>query len=131
MSQEQYKSQGERKIARFLTDYGLDFIYEQPLLVNDYGKRRLWYPDYTLPEYATIIEYFGGVGDEDYNRGIFRKTKAYSELYLNLIPMFPDSFEGNWQARTIEKIGQGLENRVRSFYGKVGYGRAGKVSYRG
>jgi len=115
----QYKSGGERKIAEFLGNYGLRFIYEQPLLVHDYGKPRIWYPDFTLPECATIIEYFGGVGNKDYDRGVSRKRKAYAGLYLDLVSMFPQSFEGDWQSRTIEKIGQGLDRRVQSFYEKT------------
>jgi hypothetical protein len=58
------KSKGEEAIAEVLKKYNIDFVYEYPLLIKeqkegDGEKLRIWYPDFWLPKYSIIIEYFG------------------------------------------------------------------------
>ena len=69
-----YKSRGERAIAEILTKYNLVFVYEHPLLIkeqkeNDSEKLRIWYPDFWLPKYSIVIEFFGMEGDKNYDEG--------------------------------------------------------------
>ena len=54
-----YKSNGEIQIARFLEKNKIAHQYEHPLAVVDHGKTKIWYPDFSLPHYGMIIEYFG------------------------------------------------------------------------
>ena len=64
-----FKSAGEQRIADFLDRHGIKYIYEPPTAVTQHGKTRLWYPDFLLTEYGLYIEYYGRVGDPDYDLG--------------------------------------------------------------
>lgn len=54
------KSYGEMDIANFLTQNGIQYIYENPYKIDtrtsEYGQYK---PDFYLPEYDIYIEYFG------------------------------------------------------------------------
>lgn len=39
-----YKSRGEAQVGRLLDRYGLPFFYEQPTLIYDRGRHRIWHP---------------------------------------------------------------------------------------
>ncbi|MBN2561023.1 MAG: hypothetical protein JXQ75_08845 [Phycisphaerae bacterium] len=41
-----YKSRGEIQVGRLLDLYGIHCFYEQPTLIYDRGRHRLWRPDY-------------------------------------------------------------------------------------
>ena len=70
-----FKSKGEIKIADFLDETGIKYLYEQGILVEDYQqKQRIWYPDFYLPEFGMYIEYFGVVNDREYEKGIHKKN---------------------------------------------------------
>ena len=60
INNEVVKSYGEMDIANFLTQYGIQYIYEHPYKVDtrtsEYGQYK---PDFYLPEYDIYIEYFG------------------------------------------------------------------------
>ena len=60
VNNETVKSYGEMEIANFLTQNGIQYIYEQPYEIDTrtskYGQ---YYPDFYLPEYKIYIEYFG------------------------------------------------------------------------
>jgi len=71
------KSRGELQIARLLERNGIAYQYEYPLAVVDRGRVRLWYPDFRLPEYGLIIEYFGVNGDPGYDQRIRHKIETY------------------------------------------------------
>ena len=50
-----YKSDGERRIADFLNKKNIPFTYEKPLAVVDDRKTRIFYPDFSLHDFNTII----------------------------------------------------------------------------
>lgn len=60
INNETVKSYGEMDIANFLTQNGIQYIYECPYTVDtrtsEYGQ---YNPDFYLPEYDIYIEYFG------------------------------------------------------------------------
>lgn len=60
INNETVKSYGEMDIANFLTQNGIQYIYECPYKIdtrtNEYGQ---YCPDFYLPEYDMYIEYFG------------------------------------------------------------------------
>lgn len=60
INNETVKSYGEMDIANFLTQNGIQYIYEHPYKVDtrtsEYGQ---YNPDFYLPEYNIYIEYFG------------------------------------------------------------------------
>ena len=54
-----YPSKGEAQVGGLLDRHGIPFFYEQPTLVYDRGRYRVWHPDFTLPGYDLIVEYAG------------------------------------------------------------------------
>jgi len=99
-----YKSKGEARIAHFLNDYGIPFIYEHPLAVLDEGKTKIWHPDFYLPDHAAHIEYFGLAGQPDYDAGIRRKQAVYNQMRLEVIGIYPQSFQRNWQGYILGRL---------------------------
>ena len=84
-----YRSAGERRVGEFLEEAGIPFEHEAPILVRDRGKPKIWYPDFYLPDFHTIIEYFGVEGDPAYERVKRRKRAAYRANRIPAIYMGP------------------------------------------
>ena len=113
-----YKSRGEARIAEFLSDYDIAFQYEHPLAIMDRNQLRIWYPDFRLPEYGMIIEYFGVNGNNSYNEQIAHKIQAYSQAGVDGIYLLESSLRGNWQEGVLSRIEQSLEGKLRSISSK-------------
>jgi hypothetical protein len=108
-----YKSRGERQIAGFLESRDIAFQYEYPLAIRDRDQVRIWYPDFRLPEYGTIIEYFGMSGNPAYDQQMAHKIFAYREAGIDGIYLTESSFSGDWQRWILERIEQTLEGKLR------------------
>ncbi|HBG60704.1 MAG: hypothetical protein A2Y10_13110 [Planctomycetes bacterium GWF2_41_51] len=108
-----FKSKGEREIAEFFEMQQIAYQYEYPLAIIDRGKTKIWYPDFKLPEYGMILEYFGMNGDSSYNEQIAHKMKVYQEAGINGIYLIESTMRGPWQEMIIEKIEQALEGKLR------------------
>lgn len=101
----QFKSSGERKIAEILNEYGIDFKYESPLLINDnQNKQRIWYPDFYLPEYGVYIENYGIENISDYDNGIIKKQQVYRKMGLPVIPVMPSNNHSDLEGYIINEI---------------------------
>jgi hypothetical protein len=113
-----FKSEGERKIAYFLTENEIRYQYEPGVLVNtSCDKPRIWYPDFYLPEFASYIEYFGLVGKQNYDEGIKTKLSTYNQMGLDVIPVYPWTFNDDWQKYImdeLEKVTIGRYNTLKS-----------------
>ena len=101
-----FKSAGEQRIADFLDHHGIRYIYEPPTAVTQHGKTRLWYPDFLLTEYGLYIEYYGRVGDPDYDRGILEKAAAYEASGLEVIPIYPHHLTSSWPNYLAQRISE-------------------------
>jgi len=108
-----FKSKGEREIAGFLEERKIAYQYEYPLAVQDRGKTRIWYPDFKLPEYGMIMEYFGMNGDSSYNQQMAHKMKVYQDVGIDGIYLTELSLRGPWQEMVVERIEQSLEGKLR------------------
>ncbi len=84
-----FKSQGERRIAEFLDQCGVRYMYEAPVAVERMGKLRLQYPDFYAPDLGVYIEYFGAQSDPAYEHGITENMTAYSASGITVIPVYP------------------------------------------
>jgi len=114
-----FKSEGERKIARFLDDNSIRYQYEPAVLVNDlYDKLRIWYPDFHIPDLATYIEYFGVVGKKDYDEGIKTKLSVYRQMQMDVIPIYPKMFREDWQGHIINELDKINQRRHDVLMGK-------------
>lgn len=114
-----YKSKGEEMIAELLEKYKIDFIYEHPLLIKqayeeDTEKLRIWYPDFWLPKYSIVIEYWGGKS-EAYNKAKQDKIKAYKDMEIDYISVYPKTLQLNLRAYLLMKIKEKLNEKVRHF----------------
>ena len=114
-SPEKFRSWGERQIARFLDRHEIDYQYEYPLALVDRGQVRLYYPDFRLPDYGLIMEYFGLRGRPDYDAQVRHKLALYRQAGIEGIFMNKDSFKGDWPIRLLDQIEGSLEQRYRQF----------------
>ena len=115
-----YKSRGEQAIADVLTKYNIEFKYEYPLLIkekkpNDGEKLRIWYPDFWLPRYSIIIEYFGIEGDKHYDKCKTEKLKAYRALDIDCISVKPSTIKKDLKAYLLISIKRLITDKVRHF----------------
>ncbi len=108
-----FKSKGEREIAEFFDRQQIAYQYEYPLSVVDRGKTKIWYPDFKLPEYGVVMEYFGMNGNSSYNEQMAHKMKVYQEAGINGIYLTESTMRGPWQEMVIERIEQTLEGKLR------------------
>jgi len=112
-----YKSEGERRIASFLGQLEIPFQYEKPLAVVDKDKTKIWYPDFTLTDYGMVlVEYFGVNGSEDYRRRTLHKMKVYEANGLDVIPVYPQDFKKDWKGQLMSGIYGILERRIEDFF---------------
>ena len=113
-----YKSWGEEQIARLLDRNGIAYQYEYPLAVIDRGRVRLNYPDFRLPKYGLVIEYFGVNGDKDYDERTRHKMEVYKQAGVDALFLTRDSLRGDWPAKIMSQIEGILKNRLDEFYNR-------------
>ena len=115
VGEQDYKSRGEVQIGRFLDRNSIAYNYEHPLAVVDRGKTRIWYPDFQLPEYSMIIEYFGVNGKQAYDEQARHKIAAYRQSGIDGIFLTKASFRGDWPGRILGQIENILQMRLEEF----------------
>jgi len=101
-----YESKEEASIAGMLNDYGIPFLYKQPTLVIENGKRMIEYADFFLPTYNGLaIDYI-----IESNSAIFRRKKnVYQDNQIPAVLMSrKDLHKPNWQ--------KGLYNTLENIY---------------
>ena len=110
------KSWGEQQIARLLERNNIDYFYEHPLAVMDEGKTRIWYPDFQLPHYGMLIEYFGMSDDPVYAAGMKKKKTVYEANDLTALLLTPDVFRRDWPNEILSSIQEILTDRLTDLY---------------
>ncbi|OQZ06785.1 MAG: hypothetical protein B6D36_03210 [Planctomycetes bacterium UTPLA1] len=96
--------------------HGIRYFHEHPLAVVDRGRPRIWYPDFQLPGYGLVIQYFGRVHDPSYAEGMIRKQAVYQENGVTALMYRPDIFCGHWPDRILGDIEDVLAERMRTFH---------------
>ena len=122
---ESLRSWGETQLSRLLKRSGIEYFYEQPLAVLDDGKVRIWYPDFQLPRYGIVIEYFGMTGDHAYAERMKKKQAVYEANSLAVLLLTADVFRGNWPQRVLSQIEEILVKRLEEFRACMGEVRSG------
>ena len=105
---EHVKSYGEKSIANFLYEHDLGYKYEHPHTWDD----RIYRPDFThfFGRGGIIIEYFGLMGDPDYDAQIKEKRSYWQNRPdWRLIEITPadvarDDFE-TWFSQSLKQLG--------------------------
>ena len=121
-----YRSRGEARVGRMLDRYNIPFFYEQPTLVYDRGRYRVWHPDYTLPEQnGLVVEYAGMMDVPDYAAGIRHKREAYRANGIPALFLYPADLAGpDWAERVYDRlVSQGPEPPRLSYAGTKPYDR--------
>ena len=101
---EQFKSEGERRVARTLDQYGIPYIYEQPVRIKVNEKIRNFRPDFYLPQHNVYIEYYGRAGNNDYDLRTRTKQTAYAANNLNVISIYPWTLCENWPKYLLDRL---------------------------
>ena len=101
-----YRSRGEAQVGRLLDRAEIPFFYEQPTLIYDRGRHRIWRPDFTLPTYnSLIVEYAGMMDVPDYAAGIHHKAAAYCANGIPAVFVCPEDLRtSNWPEQALDKI---------------------------
>ncbi len=93
-----YKSMGEKRLADFLFEYDIPYIYEQ----NHWWSGINYKPDFTIPLHnqkhkGVVIEYFGILRDTEYDRETHAKQIYWQNQsdyqFIELFPGQAESFE--------------------------------------
>ncbi len=79
------QSQGERKIAEWLTAHGLAYRYDAKFRVIAEFQIR---PDFYLPELDVYIEYWG-MDTPQYKMSMYKKQMLYQQEGKRLISVYP------------------------------------------
>lgn len=116
-----YRSKGERTIASFLTQYGLNFVYETDIFLKDKDKSYIWHPDFYLPEYHTIIEYFGVNGDEEYDQLTQRKKRIYYNNNYHLIPVYEETLKKDYKSYIFKSLYNHQKSKFLNLERKIEY----------
>ena len=122
------KSRGEVEIAKLLERNEIAYQYEYPLTVIDRGKTRIWYPDFRLPEYGVIIEYFGVNGDSGYNARTRHKMEVYKNTGIEGVFLTEETLRGDWPTKIMSQIEDILKKRLDKFYQRSCGLRANKMA---
>jgi hypothetical protein len=118
MVQNTYKSKGEKVIANILTKYEFNFKYEFPICVIDDNKTKIWYPDFYLPDFGIIIEFFGLYNSNDeYKKNAIHKKEVFAELGIKLIPVY--KIFKSIENYIIQEIDLVLRNKEKLFFDKI------------
>lgn len=98
---EYVKSFGEKVIANFLFEHDVRYLYEQ----NHWWRGRNYRPDFTLPKSGrmskgVVIEYFGLIGDPDYDEEVDAKRSYWGSKSdeWTFIELTPKHFAGGQAA---------------------------------
>jgi hypothetical protein len=75
----------EREVAHILREFGIQWVFEQPVFVWDENKRpRVWTPDFYLMHFGIYVEVCGSERfDYEYRRKIFDRN-GYRVIFLHI-----------------------------------------------
>ena len=99
-----YRSQGEKRIAATLDQYGIPFVYEQRVRIQYNGRTQTLRPDFYLPGFNLYIEYYGRVGNQDYDLRTANKNAAYAANNINVLSVYPWDLIQDWPNYLLERL---------------------------
>lgn len=105
-----YESKEEAAIAKMLESYNIPFLYKQPTLVIENGKRCITYADFFLPTYNGLaIDYI-----IESNSAIYRRKKnVYQDNQTPAVILTrKDLKKPNWQKELYRKFERTYRKRT-------------------
>jgi len=110
-----YKSIGELEIAKFLTKYNIEFEYEFPISIVESEKTKIWYPDFYLKEYQTVIEYFGMYNhNKAYKNNANFKKQTFQNCGIQFISVY--ELNKNWETYILKSMKMHQEIKIKKLY---------------
>jgi len=99
LSGQKVRSKGEKIIADYLTYHGIAYYYEAQAMSNDWFifKQKISKPDFFLPHYNLVIEYWGLVDSPDtrtrneYVRSMRWKMAQYRRNNIRFVSIYPSN----------------------------------------
>jgi len=93
------RSKGERMIADYLTHQSIAYYYEATAMTNDWFifKSKISRPDFFLPRYNLVVEYWGLVDSPDahlrneYTRKMRWKMAQYRKNNMRFVSLYPSN----------------------------------------
>ena len=108
---EAVRSGAEKRIADWLFQHGVRYVYEQP--VFDSRGSCVGVPDCYLPDYGVYVEYWGLVGaDRGYEKRMALKIERYLRNGVRVVSLYPSELRE-------------LDSAIGSRLGRVQERRAG------
>jgi DNA helicase-4 len=74
LDDKEVKSKAEKRIGDFLFEHDIPYLYEMPFSVDDGHVIR---PDFYLPAHKVVLEYYGLLGDAEYEKSIGYKREYW------------------------------------------------------
>ncbi len=109
------QSEGERRIAGWLTTHGLSYRYDAKFrIIGEFQIR----PDFYLPELDVYIEYWG-LDTPQYKMSMYKKQTLYQQEGKRLISVYPAD---------LPRLGSLVSAKLRLFGYTVGIDERSKVS---
>jgi hypothetical protein len=100
-------TEAERRVAQFLFESNIYWLYEQPVCVaDDKGRPRIWNPDFYLPELGIYVEVCGA----DRSEYSFRET-IYKKNRIPVIFVHVFKEEDKWKNYLVMEIKKNHEMR--------------------
>jgi hypothetical protein len=75
-------------------------------------------PDFYLQEFKTYIEYFGMVGNQNYDQGIKTKQSVYDKAGMDVISIYPWMFKENWRGYIMQELERNALRPYRNLMAK-------------
>ncbi len=92
------QSQGERRLAEWLTAHGLAYRYDAKFrIIGEFQIR----PDFYLPELDVYIEYWG-LDTPQYKMSMYKKQMLYQQEGKRLISVYPRDLPGLGELLTVK-----------------------------
>jgi hypothetical protein len=89
---ERVRSVAECFIANYLNTCGVEYAYEEPFLINTNSGKIKLYPDFYLPEFDLLVEYWGLVDcNSDYEQEMRWKMAHYHRNQMRFISIYPSN----------------------------------------
>lgn len=99
---ETVKSKAEKRIADFLYENKINYIYERPTIIWNWINIKL---DFFIPEKNIFIEYFWLPDLPEYKKTMDLKIQEYKDYGVDCIMLFPDDLKNeNFKQKIIKKL---------------------------
>lgn len=107
-----YRSASEARVAASLAARNVRYRYEQSLFVFDYGKPRVWQPDFFLPDFSLFVECYGSA-DADYAKVTRKKQAVYHANAVPVVAVYPRHLASDLDRYLASELREYAHSRLR------------------